>query len=70
MSYIPNIPYHVVGDWCPACNSLDRKLIYVGKLVERKGKFGNFLGCSRYPDCKWTQNILKAEKQDENDDIF
>lgn len=26
-------------------------------LVERKGKYGKFIGCSNYPDCKFTQSI-------------
>ena len=30
---------------CPKCG---------GKLVERKGRYGNFLGCSNYPSCKFT----------------
>ena len=33
---------------CPRCNGL---------LVERKGKYGKFIGCSNYPDCKFTQSI-------------
>jgi hypothetical protein len=33
---------------CPKCGS---------KLVERKGKYGRFLGCSNYPQCKFTQNL-------------
>lgn len=33
---------------CPKCGS---------KLVERKGKYGRFLGCSNYPQCKFTQKI-------------
>ncbi len=28
-----------------------------GQLTERKGKFGRFLGCSRYPRCRHTQNV-------------
>ena len=32
---------------CPKCGS---------KLVERHGKYGEFLGCSNYPQCKFTQN--------------
>ena len=31
---------------CPKCG---------GNLVERKGKYGNFIGCSNYPKCKYTQ---------------
>lgn len=30
---------------CPRCN---------GVLIERKGKYGRFLGCSNYPDCTFT----------------
>lgn len=33
---------------CPKCGS---------KLVERKGKYGKFLGCSNYPQCKFTQKL-------------
>ena len=35
---------------CPKCG---------GKLVERKGKYGDFLGCSNYPRCKYTLNLNK-----------
>ena len=31
---------------CPRCN---------GKLVERRGKYGTFYGCSNYPKCKFTK---------------
>jgi len=33
---------------CPKCS---------GKLMERTGKYGKFLGCSNYPKCKYTENI-------------
>lgn len=33
---------------CPRCG---------GKLVERKGGYGRFLGCSNYPRCKFTRRI-------------
>lgn len=33
---------------CPKCN---------GKLEERVGKYGKFLGCSNYPKCQYTENI-------------
>jgi len=33
---------------CPKCN---------GRLVIRDGKYGEFYGCSNYPNCKFTQNI-------------
>lgn len=33
---------------CPNCN---------GYLTKKKGSFGEFLGCSNYPDCKYTKKI-------------
>lgn len=30
---------------CPKCGK---------RLVQRKGKYGNFYGCSGYPECKFT----------------
>lgn len=33
---------------CPRCG---------GKLIERSGKNGKFLGCSNYPKCKFTKKI-------------
>jgi len=35
---------------CPKCG---------GNLVERMGKYGKFFGCSNYPKCQYTENILK-----------
>ena len=35
-------------DTCPLCK---------GKLVQRTGKYGKFMGCENYPDCKYTRNI-------------
>lgn len=33
---------------CPKCG---------GKLVERNGKYGKFMGCSNYPRCRFTKNM-------------
>lgn len=33
---------------CPRCG---------GALLKREGKFGDFLGCTNYPKCKYTKNI-------------
>ncbi len=38
---------------CPTCNE--------GKLGLRLGKFGAFIGCSNYPECKHTMQIFAAE---------
>ena len=34
-----------VGEVCPECG--------VGELVAKRGRFGAFVGCNRYPDCKY-----------------
>ena len=34
---------------CPKCG---------GNLIERSGKYGNFIGCSNYPKCKYTQKYI------------
>ena len=28
-----------------------------GKLIKRRGKYGDFLGCSNYPKCKYTRKV-------------
>ena len=40
-------------DKCPSCND--------GKLGLRLGKFGAFVGCSNYPECKNTMQIFGEE---------
>ncbi len=37
-----------VGEACPVCGVTDG-----GQLVARRGRFGPFAGCSRYPDCTY-----------------
>ena len=37
------------GHKCPKCNK--------GSMLERKGRYGKFFGCSAYPKCK---NIMKT----------
>ena len=41
------IPAKETGEDCPECKE--------GKLVVREGKFGEFVGCGRYPECKFIQ---------------
>ncbi len=47
-------------DSCPTCGN--------GKLGLRLGKFGSFIGCSNYPECKHTMQLFTgdAEGGDEN----
>jgi len=42
---------------CPACNK--------GRLGLKLGKFGGFIGCSNYPECRYTRK-LGLEGEDEN----
>lgn len=37
---------------CPKCGSV---------MVERSGKYGDFLGCSSFPNCRHTQKIVKKQ---------
>jgi DNA topoisomerase-1 len=41
---------------CPTCN--------VGKLSLRTGKFGAFIGCSNYPECRFTRPIAQSEGEE------
>ncbi len=40
------------GENCPKCNS---------ELVKRKGRFGEFIACSGFPKCKYTQNTSSSK---------
>lgn len=37
------------SDICPTCG---------GKLLEKNGKYGKFLGCANYPNCRFTKKIV------------
>ena len=43
---------------CPACSE--------GELSLKLGKFGAFVGCSRYPDCRFTRPLIVEEGEDED----
>lgn len=40
-----------LGKKCPECKE--------GELVVRMGRFGKFVSCSRFPDCKFTEKYLE-----------
>lgn len=40
-----------LGKKCPDCSE--------GELVIRLGRFGKFVSCSRFPDCKYTQRYIE-----------
>jgi DNA topoisomerase-1 len=44
----PSEPEIAEGEMCPKCNS---------QMVIKSGRFGRFLACSAYPDCKTTKPI-------------
>ncbi|MCB9988501.1 MAG: type I DNA topoisomerase [Rhodospirillales bacterium] len=45
---------------CPACSE--------GRLSLKLGKFGAFIGCSNYPDCRHTQKLeIKGEEEADED---
>lgn len=46
------IPVESTGEKCPECSE--------GEIVIRTGKFGKFKSCSRFPDCKYTKNIVET----------
>ncbi|MFO0745383.1 MAG: type I DNA topoisomerase [Myxococcota bacterium] len=42
------------GEQCPTCKT--------GELVEKRGKFGRFIGCTNYPECRFTRAISTGVK--------
>jgi DNA topoisomerase-1 len=42
----------VEGRQCPECQ---------GDLVYKRGKFGRFIGCGNYPECKYIESLTKTE---------
>lgn len=48
-------PPKEIGEICPKCGEKS-----AGKLVQREGRFGLFISCSRYPKCKF---IKESEEE-------
>ena len=46
------VPVEQTGEVCPDCGAAEG-----GMLVIRTGRFGKFKSCSRFPECKFTENI-------------
>lgn len=46
-------PAEPIGMKCPECK--------IGELAIRIGKAGHFVGCLRYPECKFTSNFKRKE---------
>jgi len=49
------VPARETGETCPECE--------VGQLVVREGRFGEFVGCSRFPACTYIKDRKTAEAQ-------
>ncbi len=47
---------------CPACKD--------GELSLKLGKFGAFIGCSHYPECKFTRPLVVKEEEGEEGDEY
>jgi DNA topoisomerase I len=45
-----------IGEACPECG---------GDLLERRGRFGKFIACSSYPDCKYKRNLPGSERAED-----
>lgn len=50
----------ILKDNCPTCGT--------GKLGLRLGKFGSFIGCSNYPECKHTMQLFGKDGESEDGD--
>ena len=48
------IPVEKIGEPCPLCGESDK-----GEKVIRVGRFGKFISCSRFPDCKFTDRFVE-----------
>jgi DNA topoisomerase-1 len=49
------IPVEETGEKCPLCGDSEG-----GMIVIRQGKYGKFKSCSRFPECKYTQNLQEV----------
>lgn len=48
------------GENCPLCGK---------ELIKRSGRFGEFVGCSGYPKCKYIQKEAKVEEAQEDNGV-
>jgi DNA topoisomerase I len=46
---------------CPSCGD--------GKLSLKLGKFGAFIGCSNYPDCRYTRQLAASSLNGDGEDV-
>ncbi len=53
-------PERVLPELCPRCPQEGRDP--PGHLVERLGRYGKFIGCENYPECKYTREVNGEER--------
>lgn len=41
----------LIGEQCPQCGK---------ELIKKSGRFGEFIACTGYPECKYTRNIVNS----------
>ena len=44
-------PIEKTGEKCPECK--------IGDVIIKQGRFGKFMACSRFPECKFTKNVVE-----------
>ncbi len=54
-----NVSGNVKEKLCPKCLEDGIEV----KMLEKRGKFGAFWGCPRYPDCRYTENISRNRRR-------
>ncbi|QQS39437.1 type I DNA topoisomerase [Candidatus Woesebacteria bacterium] len=52
------VPVEKTGRKCPTCKKEKRVGDKQGDLVIRTGRFGKFISCSNFPDCKHTEKLV------------
>jgi DNA topoisomerase I len=50
-----------LGELCPLCPQEGRE---AGKLQIKLGRYGKFIGCENYPDCRYIRNMDGSERQE------
>lgn len=51
---IPKKPPIYIGRDCPECDE--------GKLVRKRGRFGEFIACDKFPECKYSEPLVPKPK--------
>jgi len=58
------VPVEKTGKPCPECAKLvaagELEQKDAGEVVIRSGRYGKFKSCSRFPDCKYTENLVET----------